>query len=500
MTLPLEKDMEGIIDELLEPHLIKEVTLRRGNRVFQCNLCSKDFSQSSLFERHLRSHTGERPFKCDVCDKSFKQMAHLKDHNSVHKVDRPFSCEFCPKLFRLKKSLKQHSKLCDIAPDFPIMQDEGNVPDTENKFTCCNKVFTSKRDLKSHFSSHIITYDCKWCQRTFGSNRKLVIHSKVHSNLHKEDIFQRKNGVFCCDLCNKTFTQREYLKRHFIRHTGERAFECDECGKRFTQFGHLKEHTITHTDNKPFSCDFCSTQFKSKIYLKRHNKLCDKNPDSFTKPGMVIFQDITTENSRACSVCNIAFATNNDLNKHHRSHNTYECKNCSGTFVSMRALLKHSKEHKTNQVKTEEETNKVETMASTKRFYCQQCGKSFDRKDYYERHLRTHNNERPFQCTQCGKGFRQPAHLKGHLLVHSRYKAFQCTICNKNFNTLTRTKQHIETHKHKKVQKYKVSTDMDVCKPKHTNKKEPLEHSEIMIMRELFKEEIKYLVPGGLRY
>lgn len=35
---------------------------------------------------------------------------------------------------------------------------------------------------------------------------------------------------------------------------------------------------------------------------------------------------------------------------------------------------------------------------------CDQCGKSFARKDMLKEHLRVHDNIRDFLCAECGKG------------------------------------------------------------------------------------------------
>lgn len=55
------------------------------------------------------------------------------------------------------------------------------------------------------------------------------------------------------------------------------------------------------------------------------------------------------------------------------------------------------------------------TIKSSKMFYCSICKANFTRKEHLERHVRSHNDEKPFLCSSCGKGFGRKDLLTRHI-------------------------------------------------------------------------------------
>ena len=49
---------------------------------------------------------------------------------------------------------------------------------------------------------------------------------------------------------------------------------------------------------------------------------------------------------------------------------------------------------------------------------CEFCNKSFDRKDAFKDHVRSHTGEKPFTCGLCGKSFSRSFVMRKHEKIH----------------------------------------------------------------------------------
>jgi uncharacterized Zn-finger protein len=55
-------------------------------------------------------------------------------------------------------------------------------------------------------------------------------------------IFFAGERPFCCDICSKSFNQKNALQIHMKKHSGEKPHKCIYCELAFTQKGNLKTH------------------------------------------------------------------------------------------------------------------------------------------------------------------------------------------------------------------------------------------------------------------
>lgn len=84
-----------------------EKDLQANSKLFICNICNKQFKNSTNLSRHKRRHTEDRKYECKVCQKRFFR----KDHLSVHfiKIHRKsFYCTICNRGFQQQDNFIIH--------------------------------------------------------------------------------------------------------------------------------------------------------------------------------------------------------------------------------------------------------------------------------------------------------------------------------------------------------------------------------------------------------
>ena len=69
----------------------------------------------------------------------------------------------------------------------------------------------------------------------------------------------------------------------------------------------------------------------------------------------------------------------------------------------------------------------------TQRTRVRVCEKVFRSKAKFERHVRTHTNERPYECDVCEKSFRRSDDLKKHMRIHTNEKPYECVCVREMF-------------------------------------------------------------------
>ncbi|XP_031637865.1 zinc finger and BTB domain-containing protein 41-like [Contarinia nasturtii] len=99
----------------------------------------------------------------------------------------------------------------------------------------------------------------------------------------------------------------------------------------------------------------------------------------------------------------------------------------------------------------------LNTMGTKKRFQCEVCEYSSNRKWGLIVHTRTHTGEKPHRCDVCQREFTQPVHLKQHKIIHIEQIPFHCRGCLSGFS------REVERNAHEKVCKNR-RYECHICK------------------------------------
>ena len=506
------------------------IILKRHYRIhssatlYDCNICDNKFARIDTYKNHMHVHE-EPKFTCPYCQRRYHSKTGLLKHFKICNDEVKLECKSCKLIFQDKENFEMHvchsndtyknhmsthidSYVDKLSAAETFKSFENTVKD-EEKIKKEMKDYEEESDTdddytnESHDQDYIKSDDqdnqnkslpknkqkspskfqCNKCSHTFRTNLLLQNHLEEHAVFDKLD-----SDDNTCPVCNKLFSNRKILRRHYKIHTSAKLYECNICDKKFARADTYKNHMHVHEEPK-FTCSYCQRRYHSKTGLLKHFKICNDEVKLECKSCKLRFQDKenfemhvchsndpnnltktyesgkTEDGKHICGICKIIFNRKKGLLNHCKLHSALKrfnyCSKCNNNFNTKDILRKHDKS----------------VHAESRNFVCDYCGKGFKRADGLKEHLRTHNTDDsekaecsvcgkllssrkslqihmrihedivPFICETCGKSFRQQSNLKSHVInIHTDEAKFQCEKCPRNLKSLAIWKVHMRFH------------------------------------------------------
>jgi len=165
----------------------------------------------------------------------------------------------------------------------------------------------------------VTSLDCSHCGKHFQHRGNFLRHSRTHS---------KEKYLHCCLECDKTYSDRDSLKRHMrMKHILPESLKCEVCSEGFDNELTLHLHTKDHR---------CS----SKLILSLQS-----DTDSQTVSARKSVKD--TSSSLICLHCGKHFEHSGNFLRHCKTHSDVEvkhsCAKCDRSYSDKDSLKRHMK-------------------------------------------------------------------------------------------------------------------------------------------------------------
>lgn len=214
-------------------------------QAWRCVICPEKFNNFLKLYEHMNIHY--QHYICATCGKGFMTAPRLRKHLEVH-VSGSFPCNKCGRIFIMRAARDSHK--ATVHPKAP-------------RYECphCNIRFINYYEridhMKNAHSEREVSYNCSHCEMSFKTSGKRAIHVRT--------VHFPPQLSYGCSFCEWQFRTNYELKRHMVRHTGEKNFHCSVCGKSFPRNRALTTHLKTHQD--------VNSKWRGPVFKQRMQRL-----------------------------------------------------------------------------------------------------------------------------------------------------------------------------------------------------------------------------------
>ncbi|CAH2108959.1 unnamed protein product [Euphydryas editha] len=251
--------LENLLDHLRLDHNKKIYTdvqnhlvpFKFDSDVLKCMVCSEEFLSFKLLNDHVNLNHYKN-YTCRECGRGFINKRSLQSHSYRHETGL-FTCQFCAKIFTTRIRRLDHERSVHVSNN------------KRHKCGYCGEKFMDISKKKEHevvvHSAVKLIYKCQACSKTYNTQKSLQTHVRCYHLMLRP---------YKCSHCGLGFYKNIELKKHMIKHTGERNFVCGVCNKAYGRKSTLREHMRIHANDRRFKCEHCGQAFVQKCSWRGH--------------------------------------------------------------------------------------------------------------------------------------------------------------------------------------------------------------------------------------
>ncbi|XP_031628874.1 zinc finger protein PLAG1-like [Contarinia nasturtii] len=251
----LVENFEYKLDSIDASEAISESTTNNKNESNECNICGKVLSSKVVLKRHvLISHSVPGHFPCEICpnlvltrkESLRKHMKMEHDPNSVK-----FKCKYCYNVYLKKSSLENHYPKCKKRAEKLGRKDFGTTVET------IDTIQIKEEHIDDDYENTICTET-----EEIGPAQQNESNSNENSDQVKE---RQPHDDKKCDICLKTFYDRNTVRRHKVLVHGETSGtqECSKCKMKYFSAKGLANHELKCTKDVAESLECICYEVKS---------------------------------------------------------------------------------------------------------------------------------------------------------------------------------------------------------------------------------------------
>lgn len=268
--------------------------------IYSCPECETTFMRSESLKKHMKTYHASIVIVCSNCPLFFDDLGKLFLHaREVHNPDK-----------RNTDIVKKFPcKLCNYQTDNGGLHRHHMLSHLKMKpYVCqiCNKSFTQKSNMKTHFhrhKKHENKFRCIECEQDFNSHDTLLSHLSTREH-YLGTLTASKSVHYQCLVCLEEFNVPEDIYEHLF--SCQLSVPCPvSCKTCFHKLPHdleaIKDHSRSHTNQ--LICPLCDdfTVFTDKTKFNFH----------LTKiHGERVFR------RPVCRYCELIFDNEDDKNNH----------------------------------------------------------------------------------------------------------------------------------------------------------------------------------------